>query len=404
MDTIQTAEDLFKFLKSSGTRIVANIMFAGSPGHQVLELDYFLRKYAGGDIPKDGKYLWVQRNGDITATMAEVYGDHFRHYHLGMVAHDQLFELAVQVTRMVPELDVDVGLSHLKNSVLSRDHVHVGRFSNETYYMVTNEAVMRETVHYFKLRAITEDFRPFRSAKPDLNGPLIDLLGGSANAERYALVHIRQRPGNAGTVMPPENLFPSFEYLKDNGYTLIKAGTEPYPEQFSRYDVVNYTNSPLRNFKNDLTLLSNSKLNIINGSGFANLSDVMDTPVVDFGRWHLPIGPYSSKTVIVPALLYDPQRQELLNFAEQILFFKTRQEIWEGQFFGWHFPIDRFVARVPQADELLAAVQESLAGTDAEVPLTPLQVRFNRLDENGLLSILKSRISNFYLQRFENLL
>ena len=72
MDTIQTAEDLFKFLRGSGTRIVANIMFAGSPGHQVLELDYFLRRYASGDIAKDGKYLWVQRSGDITQTMAEV--------------------------------------------------------------------------------------------------------------------------------------------------------------------------------------------------------------------------------------------------------------------------------------------------------------------------------------------
>ena len=404
MDTIQTAEDFFKFLRGSGTRIVANIMFAGSPGHQVLELDFFLRRWASGDIAKDGKYLWVQRSGDITQTMAEVYGDAFRQYHMGMVAHDQLFGLAVEVTRMVPELGVDVGLSHLKNSVMSRDNVHVGRFGNETYYMVTHEAVMRQTVHYFKLRAVTEEFRPFRAAKPDLNGPLIDLLGGSAKAERYALVHFRLRPGNAGTVMPPANLFPTFEYLKDNGYTLIKAGTEPYPEEFAKYDVINYTNSPLRNFKNDLTLLSNSKLNIINGSGFANLSDVMDTPVVDFGRWHLPIGPYSSKTVIVPALLYDPQRQKLLNFAEQILFFKTRQEFWEGQFFGWHFPIDRFVARVPEADELLAAVKECLAGAEVYVPLTPLQMRFNRLDENGLLSILKSRISDYYLQRFESLL
>src|SRR5213078_1203076 len=120
------------------------------------------------------------------------------------------------------------------------------------------------------------------------------------------------RPGNAGTVIPPERLFPSLEFLKDSGFTIVKVGTEPYPEEFTRYGVINYTASPLRTFKNDLALLSNSKLSLINGSGLANLSDVMDLPVVDYGRWHLSLGPYSSKQVIVPALLYDPERKRTL--------------------------------------------------------------------------------------------
>lgn len=400
--TIQTAEDFYKFLRASGTKIVANIIFAGSPGHQIQELDYFLHRYASGDIPKDGKYLWVQRNGDITAALADVYGPHFRQYNLGMVAHDQLYSLATQVTRMVPELGVDVGLSHLKHSVMTRANTHVGMFSGDAYYMVKNHQVIQETANYYRVRSLSEDFRPFTWHKPELTGPLVDLLGG--NADRYALIHLRRKAGNAGTVIPPQNLFPSIEYLKDNGFTVVKVGTEPYPEEFSKYDVINYSNSPLRNFRNDLTLLSHSKFNMINASGFTNLSDALDTPVVEYGRWHLLLGPYSRKTVVIPSLLYDPGRQKLLNFAEQILFFLTRQEFWQGSFFGWHFPIDRYVARVPEADELLAAVKECFALAEADAPLSPLQERFNGLDNHGLLSTLKSRMCEHFLQRFEALL
>lgn len=402
MDTISTPEALYKFLRDSGTLLVENMIFAGSPGHQILELDYFLRRFAAGDINKEKKYLWVQRLGDITATMASVYGPHFRQYHLGMVAHDEMYRLASQVARMVPELGVDVSLSHVKNSVMSREGTYVNRLGDDVYYFVTNDAVVEAKKKYYRLRQITEEFRPWHLAKPELGGDLVELLGGKV--ERYALVHFRERAGNAGTVIPPENLFPSLEFLKDNGYTLVKVGTEPYPDAFKRYDVINYTGSPHRNFKNDLALLSNSKLNFINGSGLGNLSDVMDIPVVDYGRWHLPIGPYSSKTVIVPALFYDPERQKLASFAEQILFFRSRPQAWETNFFGWHFPIYKYVARPPQADELRAALEEALILAQADHALTPLQTRFNQLDQNGLLSLMKSRISHAFLQRFEQLL
>jgi hypothetical protein len=106
----------------------------------------------------------------------------------------------------------------------------------------------------------------------------------------------------------------------------------------------------------------------------------------------------------VPALLFDPKRQRLLTFAEQMLFFKTRQEWWEGQFFGWHFPLDRFAARAPLADELLAATQEAIALGNAGQPLTEEQQRFNTLDENGLLLKTRSRISQFFLERCKSLL
>lgn len=402
MDTIDSPDILYKFLRDSGMRVLSNMIFAGSPGHQISELDYFIRKFHCGAIPQNGRYLWVQRAGAITETMAEVYGTHFRQFNLGMVANDQLFSFASQITRMVPEYGIDVGLSHVKNSVLSRQDTYVAPLQGELYYNVTNHAVVQAYMDYFRLQNLSLEFDPWTPARPTIDGPLAEFLGG--NIDRLALIHFRQRAGNAGIPIPPESLFSSIEYLKDIGMTVVKVGTEACPEEFKRFDVINYSESPFRTFRNDLALLSHARIALINSSGLENLADLTRIPTVSYGRWHLSLPLISKRTVVVPALLFDPTRKRMLTFAEQILFFKTRQEFWEGAFFGWHFPLDRFIARVPQDDEMRAATEEALAMVDSDSALSPEQNRFNQLDEYGLLSLAKSRVSQFFLERFEPLL
>jgi hypothetical protein len=397
MDVISSSDQFYRYLKQTNTKLLANIIFAGSPGHQIAELDYFLRKYRCGDVPREGRYLWIQGTGHIASTLADVYGEHFRQFGVGMLAHDHYFAMASEIHRMVPELGIDVGLSHLKNAVHSHANTFVSKLGDKLYYYVTNDAVVQATRDYHRTRSLTEDFFPWNGACPRIEGPLADLLGGQV--DRVAVIHFRTRPGNAGITVPAENFSLSFEYLRDNGFTLVKVGTEPYPEEFSRYGVINYSESGLWSFRNDLALLGNAKLNIINASGLEHIADVMGGPIVSYGRWHLTLAPYSSKMVVVPALLFDPGRQRFLTFGEQMLFFRTRHELWEGNAFGWHVPIDRFTPRVPQADELCAAVQEALALSHADVPLTPEQRSFNQLDENGLLSVGRSRISQFFLER-----
>lgn len=399
---ISSPEELYRYLRDTNTKVLANIVFGGSPGHQIWEIDYFLRRYICGELPREGKYLWIQRNGDITSTMAHVFSDHFRNYNLGMLVHDDFFDWASEITRMVPEFGIDVGLSHIKNSVLSRTDTFVSRLGDKIYYNMTNEAVLRATMDYHRTRSLTEGFYPWRAAMPTIDGELADLLGDKI--DRLACIHFRKGYGNAGSVVPPESLLPSLEYLRDNGFNLVKVGTEPYPEEFERYEVVNYTDSPLRSFRNDLALLGNSKLCLINASGLENIPDVMDIPTVSYARWHLNTTPYSRKTIVLPTLLFDPVRDRLLNFAEQMLFFKTRQEWWEGAFFGWHFPIDRYTARVPLADEMLEAVKEAVALGEADVPLSKEQLQYNQLDEFGPLSRMRTRVSQFYLERHNKLL
>jgi len=399
--SISSPEALYKFLRESKFKVLANIIFAGSPGHQIYELDYFLRKLRVGDIPA-GKYLWVQRNGSLTQTMLDVFNGQFRQFNLGMICNDQFYEMTTRILQMAPEYGVDVGLSHLKNSVMSRAETFIARFADDIYYNMTNESVLRAHVDYFRLRSLTDDFEPWMAAAPPIDEELSALLGGKT--DKLAVVHFRTGTGNAGTPVPAESLYPTLEYLRDNGYTVVKIGTEAYPQEFARFGVINYSESPLRNFRNDLALLMHAKIAVINGSGLENIADLVGVPFVSYARWHISLVTYSPKSVVVPTLLYDPQRKRLLSLAEQILFFKTRQEFWEGQFFGWHFPIDRYIARPPQADEMLSAVQEAISLGEAPRPLSPIQARFNKLDETGVLAYVKGRVSDFFLNRFQVLL
>lgn len=397
----ESPEALYAFLRTQKFKLLTNIIFSGSPGHQILELDYYLRKYETGEIPREGHYLWIQPSQPVTNAMVDVYGEHFRRFNLGMIAHDGLFGMASEITRMVPELGIDVGLSHFKNSVLSRDGTYVSRLANHLYFNVTNDAVMQAHLDFYRLRSRTPEFNPWGSARPSINEPLAELLGG--DIDRLAAVHFRSNSGNGGVSIPPETLTASLSYLRDSGFKLVKVGTEPCPEIFSRYDIIDYGQSSLRCFRNDLAILCHCKIALINASGLENIVDLMDIPAVSYARWHLTIGPASSRMVVVPALLFDPERHRILSFAEQMLFFKTRPEFWEDKN-SWHFPFGRFSPRVPQADEMLAAVQEAIGLGEAPRPLSVLQHRFNGLDGNGLLSVGKSRVSEFFLARFEAML
>ncbi len=392
----------FQFVSKNRYKILTNILFNGSPGAQIAELDYFLRKYWCGDVPRDGKYLWIQSRTHLTRTLAEVYGSHFRQYNLDMLAYSEIFQAASKVTRMMPELGVDVGVTQVKSSVMSRDNIFVVPVGDGTYYSTTNDAVMQTYRDYYRLHAATLDFDPWTPARPAIDGPLADLMGG--NLDRVAVVHFRTTTGNAGLVIPPETMFPALGYLRDCGFTVVKGGTEAYPPEFKRFGVVNYSDSDLRCYRNDLAMLTHCKLALINSSGLENIVDLMRIPLVSFARWHLTLGPFSRTGVIVPTLLYHPTRGTPLSFAEQMLVFRTRPEFGECNFFTWSFPEEEFKARNPQPDEILAAVQEAIALGEGPRPISPLQERFNRLDQNGLLPLMQSRVSEFFLNRFQDLL
>jgi len=398
-----SGEQLYRFLRDTGSRLLANMVYTDSPGHQMHELDYFLRKYLAHEIDRGITYYWIHRDSDISRAMIEVFGDRFRNYNLVMVADNDLFDMAAEICRMVPELGVDVGLGHVRNSVIEREGTFISPLNGRLHYIVTNDAVINANRTYYQLRSRTRDVDPWAEAKPAIDGPLADLIGTDGR-DRIAAVHLRVHSGNAGFAMSPDMLSASLAFLRDNGYRIVKVGTEPYPREFAAYGVVNYSESPLRCFKNDLAILANADISLINTSGLENVADVMNLPCVSFSNWPLTAVTYSKSTVVVPAVMLDAVRGRSLSFSEQIMFYRSRPEYWESEKAAHYLQGDRFGASLPRSEELLAAVQEALRLGEGDLALTPLQERFKRLDAAGLMAVAESRVSDFFLQRYQHLI
>ena len=54
------------------------------------------------------------------------------------------------------------------------------------------------------------------------------------------------------------DLLESLEYLIENDYQLIFSGREKMPDQFKKYNMLNYANWSGATFENDLALVSKS--------------------------------------------------------------------------------------------------------------------------------------------------
>src|SRR5579859_150708 len=401
--SLKTAEELYSFLRETKSKLLANMIFSASPGHLIHEMDYFLRQYLAHEIDRETTYYWIQRSGAMPEAMVETYAHHFRKYNLEMIADNDMFAMANEVCRMVPEFGINVGLGHIRNSVMSRENTYVQIFHYRLHYYVSNDTVVQTNRHYYQTRTRSGDADPWTDARPAIDGPLADMIGADG-LDRIAAIHLRTHSGNAGVALPPDRLLPTLGFLRDSGYRLVKVGTELTPPEFAGLGIVNYSESPLRNFKNDLAVLTNAKVTLVNTSGLENVADVMNLPCVSYGNWPLSAVPYSKNMVVVPTLLSDPVRNRVLTFPEQMLAYRSKPEQWETGRFVWHVPFEHFDPVPPRADELLAATQEAIQLGQENRPLTDLQARFKQLDSSGLTAVSQARISDYFLQRFANLI
>jgi hypothetical protein len=316
-----------------------------------------------------------------------------------MIADDAIYGMASQVLRMKPEIGIDVGLSHIKDICDEESTLYS---MHRLFYMVSNDSVVKQHMDYYRLRNLSEGETCWKAARPAFDPMFLDFLGGTP--AKLAIVHFRKGTGNAGVAMPVDNILPTLAHLRNEGFTLVKIGLEPYPPAFADFGVINYTESAFCSFRNDLVLLSHADLAIMHATGLANLTDILGTPIVYYGQWHLNMPLRSERSVIVPALMHDPARGRLLSFAEQMLYFRTRPDFEIDKPLGWHFPLHRYMPHVPEADEILAATREVLALAAYPRPQTPSQAAFRMLDENGLWRHSQARVSDQFLQKYAALL
>lgn len=403
----------YDLLNRTNTCLLGDMFFPDSPGHMIAELDNFLRMRHLGEVDARRNYLAIMPKGvlGIPEIIAATYPAVFNSTSGIQIMTDgdgELCKLAADIQMLRPELSVGVGLSHFRGSL--RDEAcrkmarlaHLPGWPQRLTWVISQEMLAERTLQYFRRRWESQDYCPWIDI-PELSPELRGLLGGKT--DKLALIHIRSNArgsgsaANAGTQTDPSRLIPTLGYLNDLGYTIVKIGREPYPSEWAPFSVINYSGSSLLNYRNDLLLLKAAKFVMVNASGFGNLPDILGTPMVFYGGWHIGFPPLGPKCVLLPSLMRSKACGRFLKFIEQLQFFRSLPEFWEeGNCMS--FPVDKYDERPPEADEILASVQEAIALGQSSTPRSKEQERFVDLDRKKYFAHVQSRVSQQFLERF----
>lgn len=403
---ITNPADFYWFLKESNSILVANALFPWSPGHMIHELDNVLRHRYVGKLPQDRTIIAVFPEMDIPVAIKTGFAKLWAKENIRIFTGNQFYPIALEVSVVAPELTFDTGIAHTKLSLRDHSRTRCSMFAGRLSYMLTNYDVYKINANLMQLRNATMDWKPWVE-NHDLALDLGDLVG-DADQDRIAVLHYRpsdQFVGNAAAPVPLEPLLRAVAHLRDEGFTVVKAGIEPMPPEFARYGVINYSESGKRCFMNDMRLFMKAKFAMIHGSGLEAVPDVFDVPYVKYGQWGLPLLSLGPRCVCQPVIMRRKGDGALLNFVEQGAVFKGRPEAWTqrtGHFNPWNIPADEYDVRPIEGDELIAAVQECLANGPYQ-PKTPLQRAFDALDPESGLSERGARMSDYFLRKFEHL-
>jgi len=399
----------YEHLRSAAAGLMTNMLFQDSPGHMIWELDNLLRMRYLGEVDARKTYYGVFRQGPLSLPwhIANSFPELFNSNSINrLVVDDDLWTSVQQIYALAPELGVDVGLSHFKTALPNAEERRLARLmplpgnALRLTWVLPHHNYYGRTLEYFRRRAASLQFNPWSKVPP-----LSEELSGFVGNGKLALIHIRSvlrgqgSAGNAGTHTNSQVFGPTLAMLRDTGYTVVKVGYEPYPEEWKQFGVLNYTNSGLMNYSNDLRLLGAAKLTMVNASGFENFSDLIGTPMVSYGRWSIGQLIPGKMTVHLPTLMRDKDTGKLLKFSEQIAHGFSKYEFWErGNCLN--FPSDQFEVRPVHAEELLASALEAIRLGEQWVPPSPLQHQFMELGRNSFARHIEGRVSQDFLERF----
>ncbi|MBF0333065.1 MAG: hypothetical protein HQL40_05365 [Alphaproteobacteria bacterium] len=416
MTQISNATDLYNHLLATGSKIVTNIPFPWSPGHMTHDIDNFLRMRRLGEIPERTTCLLIFQQFEIPFTMADMFARHFDPAATGnqFIINNQLYDMAREIVGFDPSLAIDPGLSHSKFAWADRSTARLSPFQNRLHWAVTNKVVLDSMLKWCQRRALTMDYQPFSEIPPITDPAFVDALGGDPS--KVVLVQMKTEAANAGAPMKPENFFPVFSFLKDSGYRLVFGCRDPYPEEFKRFDVLNYAQSGFANFRNDMLMYKAAALAIVGASGIGSVAQMARTPLVNYNGWHLNAMFSSPAGVWVPALLRRKSDGRPMRFFDQLEILENRPEGWDLKPDKWSGPgggnpwtfgqeMDELELRAAEGDELLAAAQEALSLVrDPTIPRTESQDRFANFHPRTGFRFLEGRVSRHFVEKFADLL
>lgn len=268
-------------------------------------------------------------------------------------------------------------------------------------YIMGNTKLSQKTVFYDKpkkraeLISRTSEFYPNKDKLGNYHIEKNQLLQNLEISKKYVVIQVKTTKQN-GTIKPlsPDLLLETIKYFQNKDYQIVFAGREEFPEIFLNKSIIDYANSRYASPLNDFLLIGHCSFVISAASGFCNLPENFEKPLLILNGHHL-FQYFGQRTIHLPTLL--SRRSEKFNAITQ---FKYLCDY--GPDCGYDTFEDLYILHAPTSSEIFMAAKELEGFLSTTVPPhTSLQKKIRDGDGCPLLSYGLSRISNYYLTKHE---
>ena len=247
-----------------------------------------------------------------------------------------------------------------------------------------------------KMMIKSQEFYPIKDKLINFQDKKIQLLKDLNIKNKFIVIQMKLDKTNATfKILDPEEYLETINYFKNKNYDIVFAGREICPKIFLNNEVINYANSKYATPLNDYLLVAQSSFVISSGSGFCNIAEVTDKPILVINSFH-GIQQFGRRTILLPTLLSINGKS--LNPKTQHKYVCT---------FGQELNNNKFdnlkVAIMASSDDILESAKELEKMINLPIPpFTPLQKKIHDSKSFPLYADGLSRISDYYLSKHEN--
>lgn len=299
-------------IKDLDGRLVVNIS-ENVFGHVVAELDNYARLRLSEEIPTETLCLLFGGPNTILEEVVKMFPGYFNAVSMELTHK----HFADHVVNCFPELALDVGISSYKVLQPDRGYMRAELENNHiTYRTGFLNGIYFDTIKYYKRIKATPDREPLRMetpCPPDLR-EFTDRGG-----RPIVVLQLRLVISSGNRVIATDDSYaPTLEYLRDCGYTIVFSGREVFPEEWRKYDLIDYANSDLAAPENDFHLYRLAKFGLLAASGTNLLAEVQCMPYVQINSAQGAVPTYSKNSIMLPSIWSNPETGEMASALEHI--------------------------------------------------------------------------------------
>jgi putative glycosyltransferase (TIGR04372 family) len=376
---------LYKLCKSLNICFLANIPDSDGVGHIIVETDDFMRRQLLNELDPNKKYILIKKSHWLSKEFIRLYKHKF-HF---TCCSSFLYYLTLPLIMKYDELSLDCGLSRTKWHPMPPSDLVQNKDLPTWPKIITKHKNLTEWEDRYRRRVRSSSFAPLKDFKRG-DKQLDQFL---AKTDQIALIHLKTNISNStAQVTDCKTYLPTIEYLLNNKYQIVFCGREKIPELFKQYDILNYAESKVASFSNDIRLFNRAKLAITGGSGIFLIAECLNVDLLYVNYWHLYRLPATRNSVCIPSLV-ETHSGRMLPFREQWELYKQANDAQSEL-----FPKDLFRGKNASEDEILEGCKELLHTKNDK--LTPLQMEFNRSAD---YYFGEPRVSEYFLQKYKSL-